>query len=202
MDGCFGKFVGYLKTKGLYDNSIIVLTSDHGDALGEFGRRGHALEIVPSVLRVPLIVHVPKAMSKSMYSDSSEIAFNVDITPTIYYLVGHRPILNKEAFGRPLFTETEAEAALYRRKNYLVASSYGPVYGVLGGNGRTLFVADAVHGTNEYFDLERDPGAVVNRLDGLLLAQNQQLTRTYVNQIADLYGFQYRPLTLTEWLLH
>src|SRR5262249_32258016 len=61
MDGCFGNFVRFLKARGMFENSIIALTADHGDSLGEEGRWGHAYALVPEVVRVPLIVHVPKA---------------------------------------------------------------------------------------------------------------------------------------------
>ena len=43
MDAAFGKFIQYLKARGLYDNSVVVLTADHGDSLGEDGRWGHAI---------------------------------------------------------------------------------------------------------------------------------------------------------------
>lgn len=202
LDGCFGKFVHYLRSAGLYDNSIIVITSDHGDAFGEFGHKGHALEIHPSVLRVPLIIHLPAAMRQQYVSNPERIAFNIDITPTLYYLLGHRPIIDDERFGVPLFTATAAEAASYQRSNYLVVSSYGAVYGLLSDNGRKLFVANAMEGTNGYYDLVKDPGAVVNRANDQILTSEEQLTRTYVQQIADLYHFKYHSPTFADWLVH
>ncbi|HYL16429.1 MAG TPA: sulfatase-like hydrolase/transferase [Terriglobales bacterium] len=202
LDGCFGEFTHYLQSAGLYDNSIIVLTSDHGDAFGEFGHKGHALDLHPSVLRVPLIIHLPPAMRKQYVSNPDRIAFNIDITPTLYYLLGHRPIINDERFGVPLFTATAAEAAAYQRSNYLVVSSYGAVYGLLGDNGRKLFIANVVEGTNDYFDLVKDPGAVVNRANDQLVATDEELTRTYVQQIANLYHFKYHSPTFADWLVH
>ena len=38
IDGCIGRFVDTLKKDGIYDDSVIVVTSDHGDSLGEMGR--------------------------------------------------------------------------------------------------------------------------------------------------------------------
>ncbi|HEY1801166.1 MAG TPA: sulfatase-like hydrolase/transferase, partial [Terriglobales bacterium] len=38
VDGCLGGFFHYLRAKNLYDNSIIIVTADHGDATGELGR--------------------------------------------------------------------------------------------------------------------------------------------------------------------
>jgi len=43
VDSCLGQFFAYLKRHGMYDNSVIVVTSDHGDATGEFGRTSHSL---------------------------------------------------------------------------------------------------------------------------------------------------------------
>ena len=59
FDECFGGFLNDLKAKGLYDDSLIVLTSDHGDSLGEEGRWGHAYTLFPEVVQVPLLVHLP-----------------------------------------------------------------------------------------------------------------------------------------------
>ena len=61
VDACFGEFIAYLKDAGLYESSIVVLTSDHGDSLGDEGRWGHAYTVFPEVMRVPLIMHVPCA---------------------------------------------------------------------------------------------------------------------------------------------
>jgi hypothetical protein len=81
MDQCFGDFIRFLKSIGLYDNSIVVLTSDHGDSLGE---RGHAYNVVPEVVRVPLIIHLPATM-KSLAFDQTDPSFLIDITPSLYY---------------------------------------------------------------------------------------------------------------------
>jgi len=47
VDQCLGRFFDYLKQRGMYDNSIIIVTSDHGDATGELGRTSHSLTIWP-----------------------------------------------------------------------------------------------------------------------------------------------------------
>jgi predicted AlkP superfamily pyrophosphatase or phosphodiesterase len=46
------RFVSTLKERELYDNSIIVVTSDHGEALGEDGRNGHSTRVYPEMLRI------------------------------------------------------------------------------------------------------------------------------------------------------
>ena len=88
IDGCFGNFVKYLKQSGMYDNSIVVLTSDHGDFLGERGQWGHAYSLAPEVTRVPLIVHLPEWIQKQVVADTNSVAFTTDVTPSLYYMLG------------------------------------------------------------------------------------------------------------------
>lgn len=144
LDGCFGLFIAYLKATARYDDSIVILTADHGGSPGDDGRAGHAYTVSPEVLRVPLIVHVP-ARDRRLAALPDRIAFTTDITPTLYYLLGHRPVVPQPQMGRPLLTESPGEQDAYRRDRWLVASSYGPVYGVLDADGRSLTVADAIN---------------------------------------------------------
>jgi arylsulfatase A-like enzyme len=188
MDECFGAFIEHLKTKGLYDNSIIILTSDHGDSLGEEGRWGHSYWLFPEILRVPLIIHLPPAMLKGMVWNPKSVAFNTDITPTLYYLLGHRPIERNGIFGRPLITSTKEEQTEYLQKHHLVVSSYGPVYGVLGRDARSLFIADAVNRKDYFFNLADDPKGSRNRLTPANQAENQKLVRDLVVSVNQFYG--------------
>jgi membrane-anchored protein YejM (alkaline phosphatase superfamily) len=51
IDTCCGEFIADLKARGLFDRSIVILTADHGDSLGEQGRMGHAYTIFPEILQ-------------------------------------------------------------------------------------------------------------------------------------------------------
>ncbi len=186
MDRCFGQFIQYLKSAGLYERSIVVLTSDHGDSLGERGRWGHAYNVVPEVVRVPLIIHLPAAIPP-LASDADAPAFLVDITPSLYYLLGHRPIERNDIFGKPLFTATAQESAAYARDSYLIASSYGPVYAILSNRGHALYVADGVDYKDYFYDLEQpsQPGLI----SAEMRAERQELIRDYVTGIDRFYRF-------------
>lgn len=187
MDRCFGEFIAFLKSNGLYDNSIVILTSDHGDSLGEGGRWGHSYWMFPEILRVPLLIHLPTGMQQGLTSDLKAVAFTTDITPTLYYLLGHRPIARNPIFGRPLIAVTEKELSEYVQKSYLVVSSYGPVYGILGDEGRSLFISDAVNRTSYFFNLADDPKATRNRLTPAIQSENERLIREQVESINRFY---------------
>ncbi|HEY2913221.1 MAG TPA: sulfatase-like hydrolase/transferase [Candidatus Angelobacter sp.] len=198
MDGCFGRFVRFLKSKGRYDNSIIVLTADHG----EFGQGAHTTSIEPDVLKVPLIIHVPERVRRTYYYDTSKLIFTTDITPTLYYLLGHRPIRNSEILGRPMITETSEESAQYERPSYLVAASYAPNYGILSNNGRMLFAFDDYKHEEGLYDLSSDPHGDHNLITPQVAQVDDKEIRNHLAQIAKAYNFQYRPLTLVGWLMH
>lgn len=188
MDNCFGEFVQYLKARGLYDNSIVILTSDHGDSLGEEGRWGHSYWMFPEILRVPMIIHLPARMRKGLTFAPKSPAFTTDITPTLYYLLGHRPIDKNVIYGRPLLTSTEKEQVDYLQKSYLVVSSYGPVYGILSGDARSLFIADAVNQKDYFFDLLNDPKATRNQLTPAIQAENEKSIRELVVSVNKFYN--------------
>ncbi|HTZ98268.1 MAG TPA: sulfatase-like hydrolase/transferase [Terriglobales bacterium] len=189
IDKAFGEFLRFLQDRGLYENSIIILTSDHGDAYGEFGRYGHSDYLFPEVVRIPLIVHLPTAMRAGVVYDANKVSFNTDITPTLYYLLGHRPILNNELFGRPLFTNTLTEQEQYGQPYYLLVSSYAPVYAILSKNGQSLFIADAVNRKHYFYDLKDDPLGSRNHVDAHIINENQPLIRDQIERIDSFYGW-------------
>jgi len=111
--------------------------------------------LFPEIVRIPLLVHLPQEMRAKLASDPDSPAFSTDITPSLYYLLGHRPVERNELFGAPLFTERPEERRHVEAggAGYLIAASYGAVYGMLSGNGRVLYVADGVNYRRYLFDL-------------------------------------------------
>jgi hypothetical protein len=157
LDGCFGAFIDDLKHRGRYDNSIIVLTADHGDSLGEEGRWGHSYTLVPEVVSVPLIVHLPASLAKRT-ANVEAVALTTDITPTLYAALGYEPRPADGLAGRPLIGEADDEARRRRRDAHVLAASYGAVYAALWRNGTRLYIADAINNTEAAY--ARRPGGV------------------------------------------
>lgn len=56
MDGWLGRVGDHLSAHGMWDDTLVVVTSDHGENLGECGRLGHALSVDERLLRVPLLL--------------------------------------------------------------------------------------------------------------------------------------------------
>jgi Sulfatase len=190
VDTCVGHFVDYLKRAHLYDDSVIILTSDHGDSLGEEGRWGHAFYLYPEVMRVPLIVHLPSWLKTSVTTDVDAVALSTDIAPTLYALLGYNPRDLGSLFGRPLFVDHEGDLSSRRRESFLIASSYGAVYGMLRDNGRLMYVADTVDGREYAFDLAHPAGSRVE-VTQTMTNENRRMIQEQLMSLADLY--QYHP---------
>jgi arylsulfatase A-like enzyme/Flp pilus assembly protein TadD len=79
-DSQVGRLVAFLKQKGLYQRTLIVLSGDHGEGLGEHGEKTHGFFIYNSTLHVPLIVHLPSKVAPRSVTALVSLA---DITPTI-----------------------------------------------------------------------------------------------------------------------
>jgi hypothetical protein len=187
VDGCIGEFLTDLKARGLYDNSIIIVTSDHGDATGELGRKAHSYTIYPEIMHVPLLVHLPRSMRGKFVCDPQRIVTLTDITPSLYYLLGHRPVKQDPMLGHPLFAEDQAELSSYGRKELFLASDEVPVYGLLD-NGRYMYVTYASPARSFLFDLASDPDAQHNILTDSLKKQYDERIIDHLRMIGDFYG--------------
>jgi tetratricopeptide (TPR) repeat protein len=58
-DAIVGKFVAFLKARGLYDKALVVFLSDHGEGLGDHGESEHGMFLYREALQVPLFVKLP-----------------------------------------------------------------------------------------------------------------------------------------------
>jgi arylsulfatase A-like enzyme/Flp pilus assembly protein TadD len=115
-DAQVGRLIRFLKDKGVYGKTLIVLSGDHGESLGEHGEKTHGFFIYNATLRVPLIFHLPGSSSVKTVSDLVNLA---DLMPTVLQILridvppqvqGHsllavmRP--KKEQEPRSLYAET------------------------------------------------------------------------------------------------
>ena len=190
VDECMGGFIGWLKTRGLYDNSVIIVTSDHGDATGEFGRNSHSLVIYPEIMRVPLIVHLPKSTQGKFVHDDERVSALIDITPSLYYLLGHRPIVSNPLFGHPLLMETSEELHRYHRDDLFMASDVRAAYGVLADNGRYFYATYDSPAQSYLYDLAQDPHGEHDILTDALKKHYDEQVIEHLHEIADFYGYK------------
>jgi hypothetical protein len=190
LDECFGRFIGGLKARGLYDRSVVIITSDHGDSLGEEGRWGHGVTLFPEVVRIPLIIHVPPAMMRQRAVDLDRVSFSTDITPTLYALLGHHPSVGDPMFGQSLIVDPATDLSDRRRRAFVLASSYGPSYAVLTRNGRQLYIVDGIRGREYSYDLSSDLNGRRRQLTDGNRRIYQDIIRGQIDELARLYRFE------------
>jgi len=156
LDSEVGKLLDYLKQTGIYDKSLIIVTSDHGEAFGERGLLEHGVSVYQDQVWVPLIVKYPNRRQKRVIEYPVSL---VDVMPTVLDVVGV-PIpagvqgvsLRAESpQPRRVFAESFAYAEymkLYPRFRRVERATYaGP---------RKLVISTA--GKREFYDLQTDPG--------------------------------------------
>ena len=85
QDDLVGKLVAQLKTWGVYDDTMIIITADHGDEQWEDGRVGHGGSERDSLLHVPLLIHYPAMFPAAKVTEGTE---SIDITPTLADALG------------------------------------------------------------------------------------------------------------------
>ena len=187
IDGCFGEFISHFKAQGLYDNSIIVLTSDHGDLLGEDGRWGHQFHLFPEAIRIPMIVRLPARMRDAHTTDLSRVSFLTDLAPSLHALLGRPQTQPRGVAGSPLFVPPDASPTPRRRESFLVMSSYGSTYGLLRRNGRLLYISDLLNWRDHAYQLFKEPNGERIPVTGTMRRANQKGIRQQLDLIDEMY---------------
>ncbi len=85
-DELVGQLIAFLKKRGLYSGGVLVLTSGHGLGLGDHGEDGHGLFLYEPVVRVPLIIKLPRRDGGGRHT--AALVQHIDLAPTILDLVG------------------------------------------------------------------------------------------------------------------
>lgn len=84
VDSQFGRIVAELQRRGEWDRTIVVVTSDHGEAFWEHGVRGHGTHVYEEFVRIPLLIRVPGLAARRV-AGAVEL---IDLTPTLLDLAG------------------------------------------------------------------------------------------------------------------
>jgi arylsulfatase A-like enzyme len=81
MDEHIGRIIELLQRKGVYEETLIIISGDHGEAMGEFGVYGDHVCAAEAVNRIPMILRGPGILQD--VGVRSELIYNVDLPPTL-----------------------------------------------------------------------------------------------------------------------
>ncbi len=121
LDHRIGQLVAFLERRRVLDDTLLIVTSDHGDNLGEHGLLHHAYSLYDTLIRVPLVLRYPKAFPPGTVVEQTVQTH--DVFPTILHLVGMEdPTVWEQVQGFSLLPEH-----LPRRPDYAVAELMRPI---------------------------------------------------------------------------
>jgi tetratricopeptide (TPR) repeat protein len=100
-----GRLLDDYRRRGLYDEAIVLFTSDHGESLGEHGELTHGIFLFDATVRVPLILRAPDLAAGRSVASQVQL---IDIAPTLLALLGLDPEPHLQ--GRSLVPLTREKA--------------------------------------------------------------------------------------------
>lgn len=154
VDHELGRFIAALKQYGIYDDALIIFTSDHGEEFWDHGGYEHGHSLYNEVIGVPLVIKLPGMKSgerrREEVSTRSIPATVLDVVGVEYgsdsmMAESLTPLLDESpaAYSKPPITST---GVLYYEDKESV---------VFGGS---KFIRGTVSGQEELYDLKTDPG--------------------------------------------
>lgn len=187
-DKHIGRLIDYCKKSGLYNNTLIVLTSDHGEGLWDDGFRAHGSTVSQAQINIPLIIHCPPlAGGKTIKQFTSTI----NILPTILEATGIEP--PDQFQGKSLLPlmlgRREKERLIYSELAYGSRDLDGIILD------RLKLVRNRKNNSYELYDL--NDGQEKN---DLLASQNKSAQKDFQRVLAALTKQQHDNVTLREKL--
>ncbi len=165
VDWALGGFFSLLREKDLLEKTLIIITSDHGEGLGEHAEKTHAIFIYDSTLHVPLIMRFPgKNFANLKVSENASI---IDIMPTILdFLHINRP--SQSSFHGISLMDTIGENKKPLKREILCETYYpyynhnwSPLEGLRTDKWKFIKAP-----RSELYDLENDPRESDNLFSG------------------------------------
>lgn len=179
-----GALLDRLRARRLYDDSLIVFTADHGEALGCHGYDTHVDTLYDCMVRVPLIIKPPRSAARSG-TRRSDPAGLVDVVPTVLSLLGvePRPLMR----GRDLLAAgaRDLEPAIFMETHRPEAEK--TLFGLRSRHHAVIL--DPAENRWELYDLRQDPDQQINLFD----AADPEHAR-WADRLRDRWRREARPL--------
>ena len=148
-----GRVIAYLKQRGLYDRTLIILASDHGESLGEHGEKEHGFFVYHSTLHVPLVVKPPVSSGVRAHHIADPVPI-MGIAPTILAALKLHDPIEQQFETESLLAARDSNATPVYSESFYSFSSFGwsPLRTI---NNRSYQFIEAPK--PELYDLRNDP---------------------------------------------
>ena len=159
-DSALGDFVAYLKKKGWYENSVVIVVGDHGEGLGEHHEETHGIFLYDSTMHVPLIIKF-RGQRQSGRVVEAQVR-TTDILPTVIELLKISP--PKRLDGESLIpylalagTPGTTGRTVFGETDYPMRFGWAPLRSVRGEGFKFIEAPRP-----EFYDLRSDPRELTN----------------------------------------
>lgn len=154
MDAQIGRLLGSPDVDP--DRSLVIVTADHGEGMGDNGERGHGVFLYESTTHVPLLIRLPG--HKMAGQTISALAALIDIRPTVLDLLGMDPIDPTDGISL-IETRRGPDQGIYQEATLPYFDfGFAPVHGLRAESSHYIEGAQP-----EYYDLTDDPHELANR---------------------------------------
>jgi len=160
VDSLLQRLLAFLDARGLPESTVLAVTADHGESLGEHGEDTHGFFLYQSTLHVPLLIRAPGIRHGQR---ASALVRTIDIAPTVLELLGVEAPSSFEgvsfvsATGEVKTRDVEAYAETFvPRLHY----GWSELRSLRRGNWKLILAP-----RSELYDLDSDPGEERNRVD-------------------------------------
>lgn len=154
-DDAVGQVMAALERAGIFDQALVVITADHGEAFLEHGYVGHNTTIYDEMLHVPLIVKLPAGIAAPDGLDLGKLVTLADVVPMVHRFLGLALPSAVESIDLLEPREDHAERAIFLRSG----SSENPIYGVRTSSFKAIVRTGS---SPQLYDLSADPVEKVN----------------------------------------
>lgn len=179
VDDCIGKVIQKLKSLALYDSTLLIVTSDHGEMLNEHGEDQHGYFIYQSAIKVPLVLKLPGRHKSKRIAEPAGL---IDIVPTVCALL--KTDVPPQAQGRNLcdFSSLNKERYFYCESFYPTKYKANGLLGIIANNFKYIQTTRP-----ELYDIVKDPQESAN-----LAASQPQRVRILQDQLKQILDQQLR----------
>jgi arylsulfatase A-like enzyme len=198
QDRRLGEVLSLLRNHTDFDNTVVIVTADHGENLGDGGRWDHVFAVNDALMRVPLIVRFPKRLTPGTRVTGQ--CQTVDLVPTIFGLLDAEPPVDGlpgvDLIAEPFAARDNAFGQVSPHHFYLglAEQTLGFDIGVMELNTHLRMLrTDKVkyiwssNGRHMLYDLVNDPDETTNLIEAmpeLAVTLDRQLADWWLSQTA------------------
>jgi arylsulfatase A-like enzyme len=172
-DQMIGQLIQEMKRLGIFEDTVVVITSDHGEEFLEHGSAGHGHSMFEELLHVPLIVRLPDGHAVS-HRHVDTVVGHVDIAPTLCDLLGTKCM--DHIPGESMVPLLNGKSAHHIEHTRVAEFPSGRQYALRSARFKTIFRGFE----SELFDLFTDPNETKNTSEDYPIARS-----VFVDELGD-----------------